>query len=49
MIRIVEIGDDVIVTVLGVHGNQIRIGVATSQSIAVHREEVINEIAEKPR
>jgi len=40
----VMIGEDVTVTVLGVKGNQVRLGINAPRSVAVHREEIFLRI-----
>jgi carbon storage regulator len=43
------VGDDVTITVLGVKGNQVRLGVNAPRDVAVHREEIYQKIqSEQP-
>ena len=41
------IGDDVTVTILGIKGNQVRVGVQAPKETPVHREEVFHRIREE--
>lgn len=36
----IRIGDDVVVTVLGMQGNQVRIGIEAPKSVEVNRQEI---------
>lgn len=41
------IGDDVVITVLEVRGDQVRLGIKAPRSVSVHREEVFAELVEQ--
>lgn len=47
--EVLKIGDDVEVVILGVKGNQARIGVNAPKNVAVHREEIYERIKKEKK
>ena len=45
----IVIRDDITFTVLGVKGNQVRIGVKAPVDVTVHRQEIYQRISKKPK
>ncbi len=43
----ITIGDEVKITVLGIHGRQVRLGIIAPQKVVVHREEIYVKIQEE--
>ena len=43
----IKVGQDITVTVLGVRGTQVRVGISAPKDVAVHREEVTERIKQE--
>lgn len=45
--EVLVIGDDIKITILGVKGTQVRIGIEAPKDVGVHRQEIYNAIQEE--
>lgn len=45
--EVLMIGDEIKITILGVRGHQVRIGIDAPKNISVHRKEVYDQVNEK--
>ena len=45
----IRIGDDIIITLLGVRGNQYKVGIEAPREVSVHREEIYQKIQDDQR
>lgn len=45
--EVVRVGDDVTIAILGIKGNQTRVGIDAPKEVAVHREEIYHKIQDE--
>jgi carbon storage regulator len=43
----IRIGDDIVISVMEIRGNQVRLGINAPRSVTVHRQEVYDQIQEQ--
>lgn len=44
----IRIGDDVVLTVVRIHGDKVRLGIEAPDAVAIHREEVYRRLLQEP-